>query len=57
MPFVVDTVRVLAKALNSYIREECGVKRYAGCSLSKTGFIGERLQRFYRNVSLSGKQT
>ena len=47
-------MRVLAKAFSSYIDEECGRKSFEDCYLSKNGFQGERLQRFYRNVSLSG---
>ncbi|PAV63999.1 hypothetical protein WR25_00258 [Diploscapter pachys] len=52
VPFVVDAVNIVAKAIRTYIEDDCGNKEFQMCHLSKTGFNGERLQKYYRNVSL-----
>ncbi|KIH60262.1 ligand-binding protein, receptor family [Ancylostoma duodenale] len=53
VPFVVDAVRVLARAISKYITDECGDTEFHRCSLSTSRFLGDRLQKYYRNVSLS----
>ncbi|KAK6749508.1 hypothetical protein RB195_001862 [Necator americanus] len=53
VPFVVDTVRVLARAISKYIVDECGSREFHRCTLSTSRFLGDRLQKYYRNVSLS----
>ncbi|CAD6192799.1 unnamed protein product [Caenorhabditis auriculariae] len=53
VPFVVDTVKVVANAISKYIEEDCGRIPFHKCHLSTSGFRGERLQKYYRNVSLS----
>ncbi|VDO20951.1 unnamed protein product [Heligmosomoides polygyrus] len=55
VPFVIDAVRVLARAISKYISDECGDKEFHRCSLSTSRFQGDRLQKYYRNVSLSGR--
>ncbi|KJH51868.1 7 transmembrane receptor [Dictyocaulus viviparus] len=52
VPFVVDTVYVLARAISKYITDECGPIEYQRCPLSSSRFKGDRLQNYYRNVSL-----
>ncbi|WKY04772.1 hypothetical protein Q1695_005634 [Nippostrongylus brasiliensis] len=42
VPFVIDAVR-----------DECGRREFHRCDLSTSRFQGDRLQRYYRNVSLS----
>ncbi|CAB3409053.1 unnamed protein product [Caenorhabditis bovis] len=53
VPFVVDTVKVIAKAISKYIEDDCKHVPFHKCSLSQHGFRGERLQRYYRNMSLT----
>uniref|UniRef100_A0A158P6L7 G_PROTEIN_RECEP_F3_4 domain-containing protein n=1 Tax=Angiostrongylus cantonensis TaxID=6313 RepID=A0A158P6L7_ANGCA len=52
VPFVVDAVRVLARALSKYIADDCGQKEFRHCHLSRSRFQGDRLQKYYRNVSI-----
>lgn len=52
VPFVVDAVHVLARALSKYITDECGQKKFSDCYLSRSRFQGDRLQKYYRNVSI-----
>ncbi|PIO53066.1 hypothetical protein TELCIR_25616, partial [Teladorsagia circumcincta] len=54
VPFVIDAVRVLARAISKYISDDCGQKEFHRCDLSTSRFKGDRLQKYYRNVSLSG---
>ncbi|CAJ0932972.1 unnamed protein product, partial [Mesorhabditis belari] len=53
VPFVVDAVKVVAHAINAYIKAECGLVPFHKCVLSTTGFNGDRLQSYYRNVSFT----
>uniref|UniRef100_A0A914H1P1 G-protein coupled receptors family 3 profile domain-containing protein n=1 Tax=Globodera rostochiensis TaxID=31243 RepID=A0A914H1P1_GLORO len=56
VPFVYDAVQLVARALHSYIQEDCGlVGLWEECPLSTEGFDGQRLQHLYRNVSLFGQ--
>uniref|UniRef100_A0A8R1DP74 G_PROTEIN_RECEP_F3_4 domain-containing protein n=1 Tax=Caenorhabditis japonica TaxID=281687 RepID=A0A8R1DP74_CAEJA len=52
VPFVVDTVKIIAKAISMYIEDDCGQTPFHKCSLAQSGFRGERLQKYYRNMSL-----
>ncbi|CCD74029.2 G-protein coupled receptors family 3 profile domain-containing protein [Caenorhabditis elegans] len=52
VPFVVDTVKIIAKAISMYIEDDCGKIPFHKCTLAQSGFRGERLQRYYRNMSL-----
>jgi hypothetical protein len=52
VPSVVDSIKVMAIALNKYIEMYCGAIKWDNCHLSKMGFEGQRLQSFYRNMSL-----
>uniref|UniRef100_A0A1I7T1Y4 G_PROTEIN_RECEP_F3_4 domain-containing protein n=1 Tax=Caenorhabditis tropicalis TaxID=1561998 RepID=A0A1I7T1Y4_9PELO len=53
VPFVVDTVKIIAKAISMYIEDDCGKTPFHKCSLAQSGFRGERLQKYYRNMSLN----
>ncbi|CAP37091.2 Protein CBR-MGL-3 [Caenorhabditis briggsae] len=53
VPFVVDTVKIIAKAISMYIQDDCGKTPFHKCSLAQSGFRGERLQKYYRNMSLN----
>ncbi|CAI5449478.1 unnamed protein product [Caenorhabditis angaria] len=52
VPFVVDTVKIIAKAISLYIRNDCGDVPFHKCRLAQEGFNGEKLQSYYRNLSL-----
>nr|CDJ81180.1 Extracellular ligand-binding receptor and GPCR domain containing protein [Haemonchus contortus] len=57
VPFVIDAVRVLARAISKYISDDCGQKEFHRCDLSTSRFKGDRLQKYYRNVSLSENES
>lgn len=52
VPFVIDAVNVVARALHRYIQTTCGPVNFRSCNVSKTDFDGALLQSYYRNVSL-----
>ncbi|EJW87629.1 hypothetical protein WUBG_01459, partial [Wuchereria bancrofti] len=52
VPFVIDAVNVVAKALHQYIQATCSSLNFHNCNISKTDFDGARLQSYYRNVSI-----
>ncbi|KHN75671.1 Metabotropic glutamate receptor 7 [Toxocara canis] len=53
VPSVVDAVNVVARALHRYVKSSCGKLTFEKCNVSRIGFEGSRLQKYYRNVSLS----
>ncbi|CAG9541072.1 unnamed protein product, partial [Cercopithifilaria johnstoni] len=53
VPFVIDAVNVVARALHKYIQATCSSLNFRNCNISKTGFDGARLQSYYRNVSIA----
>uniref|UniRef100_A0AC34Q211 G-protein coupled receptors family 3 profile domain-containing protein n=1 Tax=Panagrolaimus sp. JU765 TaxID=591449 RepID=A0AC34Q211_9BILA len=56
VPYVVDAVNVMARALHKYINTYCKGIEWKHCHLSKHGFEGKQLQKFYRNVSILPNQ-
>ncbi|CAJ0561830.1 unnamed protein product, partial [Mesorhabditis spiculigera] len=53
VPFVVDAVKTVAHAINTYIKKSCDLVAFHKCSLSTSGFNGTELQRHYRNISFT----
>uniref|UniRef100_A0A915PVH0 G-protein coupled receptors family 3 profile domain-containing protein n=1 Tax=Setaria digitata TaxID=48799 RepID=A0A915PVH0_9BILA len=53
VPFVIDAVTVVARALHQYIQASCHSANFRNCNVSKTEFDGARLQSYYRNVSFA----
>ncbi|KAI6187146.1 Metabotropic glutamate receptor 6 [Aphelenchoides besseyi] len=52
VPSVIDSVRIMAKALHHYIDTYCRSIHFKHCHLSRIGFDGYKLQQYYRNKSL-----
>ncbi|VDK62300.1 unnamed protein product [Anisakis simplex] len=50
---VVDAVNLVARALHRYVKTACGKIPFHKCNVSRIGFEGSRLQKYYRNVSLT----
>ncbi|KAL3981436.1 7 transmembrane sweet-taste receptor of 3 GCPR family protein [Acanthocheilonema viteae] len=53
VPFVIDAVNVVARALHQYIQTTCSSLNFRNCNVSKIDFDGARLQSYYRNVSIA----